>query len=165
MKKQKIEINYLEYNSIEELTEQEQRLLKAANEAMLDAYAPYSKFYVGAAVLLTNKKIVKGNNQENVSYPAGLCAERVALFSASANYPNEEIVAIAICASSEIFEINQIVSPCGSCRQVMAEYERKANKSMRILLGSKSGKVLVFESVENLLPLMFFEEKLKAKNN
>jgi len=161
MKINSLKINYVIYENALELEKQDYELLQKAIEAMYDAYAPYSQFKVGAAVLLDNGIIVKGNNQENVAYPDGLCAERVAMFAASANYPKQKMKAIAICASSEKFEVKQVVSPCGSCRQVMSEYENKAKSPMKIILGSLNDEVFVFNKVSDLLPFHFEEEKLK----
>ena len=159
MKVKTLNINYTVYENASELEQQDKELLEKAIEAMYNAYSPYSQFKVGAAVLLEDGTIVKGNNQENVAYPDGLCAERVAMFAASANYPQEDIKAIAICASSEKFEVKQAVSPCGSCRQVMSEYENKAKDSIRIILGSLHDNVIIFDKVSDLLPLSFVEEK------
>ncbi len=130
-------------------------LLTEAAKAMLGAYAPYSEFKVGAAVLLENGTIVIGNNQENGAYPSGLCAERVAFFAARANYPHQRILAVAIQASSEHFEVNDPVSPCGGCRQVMAEYERNQNRPIPVLFSGETGPVYKMESVGALLPLFF----------
>ena len=116
----KIAIEFIE-QPIEELSKEDQDLLQQATAACKKAYAPYSRFYVGAAILLENGKIVTGNNQENAAYPSGLCAERVAIFKASADYPAAQIKTIAVTASSEEFDIDHPVSPCGACRQVLKE--------------------------------------------
>ena len=146
---------------LNELSKIDQELIEKAKDAFSTAYAPYSGFLVGASVLLENAKIISGNNQENVAYPAGLCAERVALFYAGAKYPEVGIKTIAISAKSKTFEIKDVVSPCGSCRQVMAEYQQKQDKDIRILLHSPNDDVLIADSVEDLLPFMFNSEKLR----
>ncbi|MEI6899068.1 MAG: cytidine deaminase [Bacteroidota bacterium] len=161
MPKRRIEINFTESNSFEELGKKDLRLLEIAFDAGKSAYAPYSHYYVGACVLLTDGTIVKGNNQENMAFPSGLCAERVAVFSASANHPGVAIEAIAITAESNEFPVSEPVTPCGACRQALIEYEYKQNSPIRMIMGCKSGKSLIFESVADLLPLSFKEEKLK----
>src|SRR5215213_10320201 len=150
MKKLLINSEFVEYDSVQELPEQEQELLTKAEEAARSAYAPYSKFKVGAAVLLDDGKIISGSNQENASYPLGLCAERVALFAAAAQHPGAGITHIAVTSSSE-----NPVSPCGACRQVMAEYESLHKSEMRILLKGASQRIIATSGVKNLLPLMF----------
>ncbi|MFN0274906.1 MAG: cytidine deaminase [Chitinophagales bacterium] len=137
---------------IEEISEEEKQLIAAAKEALQTAYAPYSDFRVGAAVLLENGKVIIGSNQENAAYPSGLCAERVAVFSAASQFPGEKILAIAVTTANEIKEP---VAPCGACRQVMVEYEIKQDKKIRLLLTNPAGKIYISESVENLLPLVF----------
>jgi cytidine deaminase len=150
MKKVQVISEFIEYASAAELPAQEKELLAKAEEAAKNAYAPYSKFKVGAAVLLENGKIIIGSNQENASYPLGLCAERVALFAASAQHPGIKITGIAVTSSSE-----NPASPCGACRQVMAEYEMVHQNEMRILLKGASEKIIATDGVKNLLPLMF----------
>ena len=161
MPKRQIEITFTESSSFEELDKKDHRLLEVAFNAGQSAYAPYSHYLVGAAVLLANGSVVKGNNQENMAFPSGLCAERVAIFSASANHPGVPVEAIAITAESMTFPVLEPVTPCGACRQVLVEYENKQNHPIRVIMGSKSGKSLVFESVADMLPLSFKEEKLK----
>jgi|TARA_B100000959_G_scaffold191791_1_gene200492 cytidine deaminase len=146
---------------LNELSKIDQELIEKAKDAFSTAYAPYSGFLVGASVLLENAKIISGNNQENVAYPAGLCAERVALFYAGSKYPEVGIKTIAISAKLKTFEIKDVVSPCGSCRQVMAEYQQKQGKNIRILLHSHNDDILIADSVEDLLPFMFNSEKLR----
>jgi len=153
----------LEFDSAEELSEIEQDLLETAYEAAGTAYAPYSNFYVGAAVLLNNDKVVAGNNQENVAYPSGLCAERVALFAASAQYPGVPVKAIAITAKSEEIKIDEPLAPCGACRQVMTEYESRYNVKIKLILKGGPDKVHVIKSVSDILPFSFNPDKLKNK--
>ena len=146
---------YSELNDYTELPEAEQKLVKLSREMTQAAYSPYSNFRVGAAVLLENGTITKGSNQENAAYPSGLCAERVAVFSASANNPKTAIKTIAISASSPKKIIKKPVSPCGSCRQALIEYEAKQKKPIKVILTGEKGKVLVIESISDLLPLHF----------
>jgi cytidine deaminase len=153
-----ISTSYDVYVSINDLEEKDQFLLEKAREAMENAYAPYSKFKVGAAVDLDNGIIITGNNQENSAYPSGLCAERTAVFYASSQYPHQKISSIAVIAQNNSVEP---VSPCGACRQALAEYELKFKHPIRVILGSSSGKVYVLNSVESLLPLMFGNQSLK----
>lgn len=155
MKEQKkIHINFWELDSWKELEQVDIDLLEKAIEACSAAYAPYSNFKVGASVLLENGEIVIGSNQENKAYPSGLCAERTTLFSASANFPDQKMKTLAIFAESSFNEDGQL-SPCGSCRQVMQEYEAKQNQEIRVLLMNADHKVLEFKSCSDLLPLAF----------
>ncbi len=155
MKKQQIHIQFEVYESIKELPSQEANLMNAAIKVRDQAYAPYSEFQVGAAVLLENDQIVLGNNQENASYPSGLCAEGVAVFYAGANYPNTTIKAIAISANSLNVEVDKPAAPCGNCRQAISEYEVKQNKPIAILMMGASGSVIKSASIADLLPLAF----------
>ena len=159
---QNISIQYTSYSHYSELDKAEQELLEKAVELSADAYAPYSEFNVGAAVLLKNGKIVAGSNQENAAYPSGLCAERVALFSASANHRNEVMQTIAIYAASETTAQKQI-SPCGSCSQVMVEYEVKQYSNLKVLLMNSSKEVWEFNSCKDLLQLAFDATALKKQ--
>jgi len=161
MKEIKLEQTFTEYADINELPEEDRKLMKEAEQAAEAAYAPYSKFHVGAAVLLDNGTIVKGNNQENAAYPSGLCAERVALFASGAHFPKIGIKAIAITAYSELKDNHhQAVSPCGDCRQVMAEYEHRYGHSIRLIMEAEEGKYLVSTSVRQLLPYMFNSDNI-----
>jgi len=161
MKTLHLQIKIEEYENIDELKAQDKELLETAWKACDSAYAPYSKFNVGAAVLLENGKIVSGNNQENAAYPSGLCAERVAMYYASAHYPGIAMKAIAVAVKSEEEPLEEPASPCGSCRQVMAEYENLYQTKMRIILGSPHTKIQVLEGIDSLLPLTFYAEGLK----
>ena len=147
--------------SYEECTEIEKNLIKAAKEATSNAYAPYSHFHVGAAVLLENGKIISGNNQENAAYPSGLCAERTAVFYANAQYPNQKIEAMAVAAFYNGDFTDDLISPCGSCRQVLLEVESRYNSSVKILLYNKKGEVYVAESMKSLMPLSFTKDALE----
>lgn len=157
MKKFLINSEFIEYASANELSAQEKELLMQAEQAAKSAYAPYSKFNVGAAILLDNGKIICGSNQENASYPLGLCAERVALFAASARHPGVKITSIAITSSAK-----NPSAPCGACRQVMAEYESVHGNEMRILLKGAAEKIIAADGVKNLLPLMFSGKDLNG---
>lgn len=161
MKKVDITVSYQEYDSIEELNEDDRSLLEHARNAIKSAYAPYSAYHVGAAVLLENGKIFTGNNQENVAYPSGICAERVALFYASSQFSNEPVKAIAISAKAKGFKVNSPVTPCGSCRQVMAETENRFQNKLRLIMRGENGKINIVSGVNNILPLMFRAEELK----
>ena len=151
---------YEVYESSKSLNKTDLELLETAKKAMEDAYAPYSDFNVGAAILLENGKIITGNNQENAAYPSGLCAERVAIFYASSQFPSVKITAIAITASSNNQKVNVPVPPCGACRQAMAEYEIKFSNSIRLIMAGQSGEVFISPSVSNLLPLLFSSKNL-----
>lgn len=143
------------------LTNSDKTLVLKAKNMLKSAYAPYSGFFVGAAVHLENGEIITGNNQENVAYPSGMCAERVAIFYAKSKFPNTKINSIAVSAISKNFQIENVVSPCGSCRQVISEYEVKQNENIRILLHQSDDSVIIIKSISDLLPLMFISEKLK----
>src|SRR5271155_1931623 len=134
MTEHEIKIAFKEYNTLQELNAPNYQLCLEAIKAMENSHSPYSKFRVGAALRLQSGKIVYGSNQENVAYPSGLCAERVALFSWGANHPDDPIISMAVTASSDEFEILQPVACCGSCLQVLAEYEKKQNKPIEIIL-------------------------------
>lgn len=144
---------------------QEKELIARAVKASTDAYAPYSQFHVGAAVLMENGEIIAGNNQENAAYPSGMCAERVALFASSAQYPGQKMIKMAIYAQSQVFDLKTPVSPCGACRQVIAEYEQKQAQEIEILLiQTNQQKVFRLSSGKSLLPLLFFEKNLQKKS-
>ena len=133
----------------------EANLLAVAHEAAKHAYAPYSHFKVGAAILLKNGHIISGNNQENAVFPSGLCAERVALFYAGSQFPETPIDKIAITAIGTEKEVIQPVPPCGSCRQALLEYEIKFGETIEVIMAGETGDVYVAKSVSDLLPLSF----------
>ncbi len=151
----RISFDLMVYGSVQELEEHDRELMKEAVKARKKAYSPYSKFNVGAAVLLENGEIVTGNNQENASYPSGLCAERVAIFYASAKYPGIAINTIAISATSENFVVDKPAAPCGNCRQSISEYEIKQLRPISIIMSGETGEVLKCNSVADILPLAF----------
>jgi len=148
-----------EFNSEKELSEQDQHLINLAKEATKNAYAPYSKFKVGACVLLANGETFLGNNQENAAYPSGLCAERVAVFYANAKFPDVAVTKIAICAANHNGFLEVPIPPCGSCRQVLLETELRFNSAIKLILSSDK-KVITVDSVSQLLPLHFKKENL-----
>ena len=149
-----INIRYKEYGRMEELPEDDRILAQEAVKATGSSYSPYSGFHVGAALRLSNGEIVRGSNQENIAYPSGLCAERTAMFYASATYPDSDITAIAIAASQNGEICRKPATPCGACRQVMAEYQTRAGKDMKIILAGTE-QVMVFDKVEDILPFIF----------
>lgn len=159
MKTTEIKIVVHEYENLGELSVEDQLLMNEARNITASAYAPYSGFHVGAAVLLSNGLIVKGNNQENAAYPSGLCAERVALFYANANYPDAEVKAIAISASKNGVLVEETVKPCGSCRQALAEAEVRFETPIRILLDGQDS-ICLLQGIESLLPLSFSKKAL-----
>jgi len=162
MREQKIELNYQIAENISELSEQERKLIILAKEAAMRAYAPYSSFRVGAALLLEDGEMLSGNNQENAAYPSGICAERVALFYSSSKHPGKAVRKIAIYSPDTPGNTLIPVTPCGSCRQVMAEYEGMQDNKIEILLASVNGEVWKFEGVETFLPFMFNSRSLRA---
>ena len=154
MAEKQLTINYQEFSSPDQMSAQDQELVRAALEAQKGSYSPYSQFQVGAALLLANGMVVKGANQENIAYPSGLCAERSAMFWAGANYPDVPFDTLAIAGSDHGVLCESPASPCGSCRQVMAEYQKKHNRSLKIILvGSK--RIRKFACVDDLLPFIF----------
>ena len=148
-----------EYEKLSDLPPDFQKLILIARESSKNAYAPYSKFSVGAAVLLANGEIIKGNNQENADFTDGLCAERVALFYAHAIYPDVAVEAIAVTAKNQDVLIPGPAQPCGSCRQVMVETESRYNRQLMIILDGAE-KIVVLKGADNLLPFAFKPDAL-----
>ncbi|MCX6245199.1 MAG: cytidine deaminase [Bacteroidetes bacterium] len=161
MEKKNFSLSYLEFDSADELPAPDRELLDRAKGVVESAYAPYSHYRVGAAVRMGNGQICTGSNQENMAFPSGLCAERVALYAAASTYPGVPVEAIAITARSEQFPVDKPVPPCGSCRQAMIEYEMHSRQKIRVILMGELGKVVVVESIDTLLPLSFREDGLK----
>lgn len=155
MKEVNITTKLLVFESLDELSVEERVLMQQAVEIRKKAYAPYSKFRVGAALLLDNGQVVLGSNQENAAYPSGLCAERVAIFYAGANYPESKIVKIAISATSDLNPNTTPIPPCGSCRQSIAEYEFKQEAPIEMFFMGESGMIYKSDSLKNLLPFTF----------
>ena len=149
------------YDSLDELNGFDKSLMLQSIDAREDAYAPYSNFNVGAAVYLENGEVVIGSNQENASYPSGLCAERVAVFHAGAKFPGVKIKTIGITAASRNYEVATPAAPCGNCRQAILEYEFRQKEPIRLLLMGDVGKVIQCNSVADILPLGFNSTFLK----
>lgn len=155
MKEVKIESTFKVYEDLSELPDDIQQLMQSAIETRENAYAPYSKFKVGAAILLDNNEVIVGSNQENASYPSGLCAERTAIYYAGAKYPKAKILKMAITASSQNQVTDSPIPPCGACRQSISEYEIKQDQPIEIYFMGVTGKVVKSHSLANLLPLGF----------
>jgi len=154
MVRKEIRIGYEEYASVEEMSSSDRALCRAAVEALDGSYAPYSRFHVGAAVLLSDGSVVKGANQENAAYPSGLCAERTAMFAAGAAHPDLDMVSIAIVARQDGRICSEPAAPCGACRQVMAQYQTKSGKPMSVILVGEN-RIMKFGRVDDILPLIF----------
>lgn len=155
MKKVEIKTEITVFNNIDELPISIKVLMEKAINIKQTAYVPYSKFKVGAAILLENGLIVTGNNQENAAYPSGMCAERVAIWKSASEYPKEKIVALAISASSGNQTVKEPVAPCGACRQALLEYEVNQNNPIPIYFMGEVGKVIMTNAVADLLPISF----------
>ena len=155
MKKITITTDFGVFDTIQELPSDIQNLMQEAVAIRQKAYAPYSNFKVGTALLLDNGKIILGSNQENAAFPSGLCAERVAIFQAGAIYPEAKILKMAISAASENSTTSAPIPPCGSCRQSIAEYEIKQNTPIEIYFMGEIGAIYKSDSLKNLLPLLF----------
>ncbi|MCA0133573.1 cytidine deaminase [Winogradskyella alexanderae] len=155
MKEVKIESILQVFDSYNALPKDVQSLMSHAVKVREKAYAPYSKFKVGAAILLDNDEVITGSNQENASYPSGLCAERTAIYYAGANFPDAKILKIALTASSENKVTDKPIPPCGACRQAIAEYEIKQDHHIEIYFMGATGKVAKSNSLVNLLPFLF----------
>ena len=155
MKEVKIESTLYVFDTLSEIPEDARNLMVQAIDARNKAYAPYSKFNVGAAILLENGEIVTGSNQENVSYPSGLCAERTAIYYAGAQYPEAKMLKMAITATSQNNPTTSPIPPCGACRQAISEYEVNQQMPIEIYFMGETGKVAKSNSLANLLPFMF----------
>lgn len=155
MKNISITTEFSAYQSIQDLPKDVQDLMEQAIKVRKNAYAPYSKFRVGAALFLDNGKVVLGSNQENAAYPSGLCAERVAIFQAGSIYPDAKIIKMAITAASDTNTTSTPIPPCGGCRQSIAEYEIKQEQPIEIYFMGEIGVVYKSDSLKNLLPFMF----------
>ena len=155
MKKIEIKSSALLYADLSELPKADKLLMNRAIEARKTAYAPYSKFSVGAALLLANDEIILGNNQENAAYPSGMCAERVAIWKAGSDFPGIKILKLAISASSSISKVDKPIGPCGGCRQTLSEYEINQKEPMEIIFMGEVGEVVKTNSLLSLLPFSF----------
>ena len=160
MKKVLLETKLTVYHDLQELSNDIIALMDAAKDARQNAYAPYSNFSVGVAILLDNDEVITGNNQENASYPSGLCAERTAIFYAGAKYPKAKVLKLAITAGSIEKTTDKPVPPCGACRQAIAEYEVKQDAPIEIYFMGEIGEVFKSDSLANLLPLIFDKSSL-----
>lgn len=161
MKEKTFEFNYKVYDSIEELPEDHQRLLSEARDVTANAYAPYSNFQVGAVGRMANGEVVTGTNQENASFPVGLCAERVLLATAASVFPRVPVEIIAISYKGEGHASDHPISPCGMCRQSLQEFESRLHVPIQLILGGMTGPVYVIDSAKRLLPLAFTSDELR----
>ncbi len=161
MQQEEFRFGFDVYDSAEDLSLPDRELLEAAREVTKKAYAPYSKFMVGAVAILENGEKVSGTNQENASYPVGICAERVLMASASMIHTGVPIITMAIAYHNLKGESDKPVSPCGMCRQSMIEYEERTKHPIRLILSGLSGKVYIIEKASQLLPLSFGSVNLK----
>lgn len=150
---------YSFFNELEEAPAVYQKLIHEARKAQKKAYAPYSNFAVGSALELENGLIIHGSNQENKAYPDGLCAERTALFAYGANHAEHKIIRLAIVGDGDLLPKNGLLSPCGSCRQVMAEYTARQESPFEIIMLNGNNSVIAVESIEQLLPFTFGTER------
>ncbi len=159
MKKKNINVKYFEFESLNEISETHQKLIDKAINIAKKSYSPYSKFPVGAAVLLDNGKMYAGNNQENISFPSGTCAERTVVNYVHGNFPHNKIKVIAITCLKSLSRVP--ISPCGFCRQVLVEIEQHQGENISVILHKMGGSTYVFESALSLLPLAFDDDILK----
>ena len=159
MNKKEYQFSFDEYNSLEDLSKEDASLLKDDRTLTDSAYAPYSNFKVGAVAKLVNGKIISGTNQENASYPVGICAERVLLSTISSLHPQTPIDSMAISYQSDSVKSDHPISPCGMCRQFLQEFEKRVGP-IRLILGGMEGKIFIIQSASQLLPLAFTSEEL-----
>lgn len=155
MKKININTSAIVFDNTSQLSIEDANLMNKAVEARKKAYAPYSHFNVGAAILLDNGEIITGNNQENAAYPSGMCAERVAIWKAGSEFPNMIVKKIAITAASTISKVERPVGPCGACRQTLSEYEINQKQPIEIIFMGETGSIVKTESLLSLLPFSF----------
>src|SRR6185295_18048116 len=160
MKENKFEFQYEVYNDSSELKKEDAELLDKARSVTKQAYAPYSNFFVGAVAKLNNGETVSGTNQENASYPVGICAERVLLGNAATLYPGVSVDTLAISYDSKEVPSDHPISPCGMCRQALLEYETRTEKPIRLILAGQKGKIYVVNTVRFLLPFAFDSSEL-----
>lgn len=160
MKKIEISTSLTIFESVEELPIDVQKLVQNATEARKTAYAPYSNFNVGVALLLENGKMISGSNQENAAYPSGICAERVTIWKAASDYPNVKVLKLVITANSNNRIVDSPVSPCGACRQTLFEYESKQEEFIEIYFMGETGKIFKTDSLKDLLPVAFSKNLL-----
>jgi cytidine deaminase len=161
MNENKFEFHYEVYADTSELKKEDADLLTRARAITKQAYAPYSNFFVGAMAKLNNGETVAGTNQENASYPVGICAERVLLGNAATLYPGISIDTLAISYDSKDVQSDHPISPCGMCRQALLEYETRTEKPIRLILAGQTGKIYIVKTVRFLLPFAFTQDELK----
>jgi cytidine deaminase len=160
MRQKKFEFSFEVYSGIDELNAEDRQLLSEARNVTDKAYAPYSNFHVGAAAKLGNGKIVTGTNQENASYPVGICAERVLLSAISSLYLGIPVETMAVSYQSKKMKSDHPISPCGMCRQALQEFEGRTGKPIRLILAGMEGEIYIIDSASQLLPLAFSSEEL-----
>ncbi|MCD2421994.1 cytidine deaminase [Niabella pedocola] len=160
MKEKKFEFSYAWVEDCQALSEEDAALLQLARKTTKKAYAPYSQFNVACAAKLANGKTVVGSNQENASYPVGICAERALLATVGTQYTDEPIVTLAVTYHSQNGNSNRPISPCGMCRQALSEYEKRSGSPIRLLLAGMEGPVYIINTIRDLLPLAFSNEDL-----
>jgi cytidine deaminase len=160
MEQKEFRLSYEEYASDRELSPADMALLDVAREATIQAYAPYSHFRVGAAARLANGEVITGTNQENASFPAGICAERTLLSVAGAQHPGIAIETLAISYHNENGPSDRPISPCGICRQSIQEFEQRTGQPIRLVLGGRAGNIIIIPRASELLPLAFTVEEL-----
>jgi cytidine deaminase len=158
--KQKFEFDYEVYENISELKKEDAELLEIARATTTRAYAPYSNFFVSAAGRVSSGQIVAGTNQENASYPVGICAERVLLGNIATYFPKDKVETIAISFSTKKSKADHPISPCGMCRQALLEYEERTNAPIRVILSGQEGKIFIIKTVKSLLPFAFGSDEL-----
>lgn len=164
MKNIEIKVQLKQYESEQEMNIEDLSLLLKAREALSYSYSPYSNFKVGAAALLRNGEIILGSNQENASFPAGICAERSAICNAAHQFKDIPLIKMAITVFTDDFEVSSPIAPCGVCRQVLLETELQQEQEIEIILQGSKGKIYTLSSARSLLPIYFFEKGLKKKN-
>ena len=160
MKETKFEFSYAVFDDISELKKEDAELLVKARAVTKQAYAPYSNFFVGAVAKLGNGELVAGTNQENASYPVGICAERVLLGNAATLFPGISVDTLAISYDSKEVPSNHPISPCGMCRQALLEYETRTAKPIRLILAGQKGKIFIVNTIKFLLPFAFTPDEL-----
>jgi cytidine deaminase len=160
MQKKEYHFSYEVYETAAELTAADAELLDKARKVTENAYAPYSHFRVGAAARLNNGQIVTGTNQENASFPVGICAERVLLSTAASLYPGHAIESMAVSYFNEVGASDRPISPCGICRQSLQEFAQRTNQSIRLILSGQEGNVFIFPQADMLLPFAFSDDEL-----
>lgn len=164
MKNIEVKVQLKQYESEQEMNIEDLSLLLKAREALSYSYSPYSNFKVGAAALLRNGEIILGSNQENASFPAGICAERSAICNAAHQFKGIPLIKMAITVFTDDFEVSSPIAPCGVCRQVLLETELQQEQEIEIILQGSKGKIYTLPSARSLLPIYFFEKGLKKKN-